>query len=244
MKFLLKVKKLIKSLNKTSSQLEHHAEKSDDIYCFSILQPLLIGLPYLPFNGGALRPFGIAYILNEIIINQRKFILEFGSGLSTIMMARLIKKNNLNSMIYTIEHNHEWACIITNYLKNEDLLQYVKIIKTDLKEIQTSVGKVNWYEKYKILSVIKNEKFDLIIIDGPPANAENIKYSRYPGLTEMFPYFDQDFCLILDDSNREGEREIISTIKKIHGNLNISIVSNTLAVVRVNTTFNPIPVYY
>lgn len=226
------------------SKINHDSKKSDDIYSMSILQPLLKDLPYLPFNGGALRPMCIAYILNEIIINQRRSILEFGSGLSTILIARLIKRNNLNVKIVTVEHNKEWATIIEEYLKNEDLLQYVNIIHANLTEIETPLGKVNWYDYNTVLKGVENKKFDLISIDGPPANGKKIRYSRFPALIKMNDFFEEDFCLILDDANRKGEQKIIKHYMRTYSNLNFTLISDTLAVFRKTNTFNPIPIHY
>ncbi len=244
MDILSKFKYFIKNSNNKNLELDHHSKKSDDIYSMAILQPLLADLPYLPFNGGALRPMCMAYILNEIIINQRKFILEFGAGLSTIMMARLIKKNKLDTKIITVEHNVKWATIIKEYLENENLLQFVNIIKTDLKEIETSLGNVNWYDYNLIKKTIGDEKFDLIIVDGPPANTEKIKYSRFPALVNLTNNFAEDFCLILDDANRKGEQDIIKSFININSDINFSLISQTLAVFRTTNDFNPIPIYY
>lgn len=244
MNVITKFKYFINNSNIKNLELKHHSKKADDIYSMSILQPLLTDLPYLPFNGGALRPICIAYILNEIIINQRKMILEFGSGLSTIMMARLIKKNNLDVKIFSVEHNQEWASIIERYLEKENLRQYVNIIRTDLKEIKTNLGNVNWYEYNTIINNINHNKFDLIIVDGPPANAENIKYSRYPALINMTDNFEEDFCLILDDANRKGEQQIIKSFLDMNQDLSFSLISNTIAVFRTSNNFNPIPIYY
>ncbi|MFB9077346.1 class I SAM-dependent methyltransferase [Flavobacterium procerum] len=245
MSILSKLKYFIKNSNKKNLELNNHSKKSDDVYSMAILQPLLEDLPYLPFNGGALRPVCITYILNEIIINQRKMILEFGSGLSTLLMARLIKRNNINAKIYSVEHNQSWAAIIEDYLKKENLLEFVTIIRADLKEIGTSsFGNLNWYDLNAISSVINNEKFDLIIVDGPPANTEKIKFSRFPAFESLSNNFANDFCLLLDDANREGEKEIIKFYRNKNKEIYFSVVSNTLAVFRTSTGFNPIPIHY
>lgn len=244
MKIYSKFKKFINTSNLNNLELKNHSLKTDDIYSLSILQPLLINLPYLPFNGGALRPICISYILNEIIINQRKNILEFGSGLSTILIARLLKKNNLEAQIITIEHNNEWANIIHEYLVNENLLKYVTIIRTDLKEIETPLGNVNWYDYDIISNALNDKKIDLLIIDGPLANTEKIKYSRSPALFEMNKYLASDFCILLDDANRKGEKDLIRLFKKKNLKIKFQLISKTLAVFRSTEKFNPIPIHY
>ena len=244
MNFISRIKNAIKNNKKFGIELKHHGKKSDDIYSMSILQSLLIGYPYLPFNGGALRPVCIAYILNEIIINQRQQIIEFGSGISTIMMARLVKKNKLNAKIITLEHNEEWAKILKNYLEAEDLLNYVEIVHADLKEITTSLGTVGWYDYDKVLVAIKGIKFDLIIIDGPPANNSKIKHSRLPALEKLKDNLESDFCMILDDVNRKGEQELVEFYKERNKNIKFTLVSETLGVFRTTNKFNPIPIHY
>ena len=244
MNFISKIKKAISNNNTSSAELKHHLKKSDDIYSMAILQPLLVEYPYLPFNGGALRPICIAYILNEIIINQRQNILEFGSGLSTIIMARLIKKNKLNTKIVTVEHNEGWAKILKKYLEDENLLQFVNIVRADLKEVKTTFGTVYWYDYYKVLNTIKGMKFDLIIIDGPPANNPKIKYSRLPALEKLKDNFNSDFCLVLDDVNRKGEQELVDFYKERNTDANYTVISGTLGVFRTTDKFNPIPIHY
>ena len=239
-----RIKAIIEEIDKSSYELSHHSKKADDIYAMSILQPLLTNLPYLPFNGGALRPICMAYILNEIIINQRKEILEFGSGLSTIMIARLIKKNGLNAQLISIEHNKKWSKTLQDYLANENLLQFVKIITVSLKEIETSLGNIKWYDYEMIAPEIIDKKFDFIIVDGPPANEKKIMYSRFPSFFKFEHNLADDFCLILDDANRKGEQELIKYYREHNKNIYYTLVSETLAVFRNTIDFNPIPIHY
>src|SRR5690554_6024531 len=110
---------------------------------YQILQPLMIGYPYLPYNGGALRPFNISFLLNDIIINDRKIVVEFGSGISTILISRLIKRNNLNCQLISIESNLDWKEQLTRILKDEDIHNNTTIINAPLKEITTPFGKNN-----------------------------------------------------------------------------------------------------
>lgn len=230
--------------HKNTKQLTHHSKKADDIYAMSILQPLLSDLPYLPFNGGALRPICMAYILNEIIINQREMVLEFGSGLSTIVMARLIKRNNLKTRVVSIEHNEKWSSILQNYLENEGLQEFVKIVTVNLKDTETPLGVVKWYDYEKFSPVISDIKFDFVIIDGPPANGEEIQYSRFPSLFKLENNLAADFCLILDDANRKGEQELVKYYREHNTTMKYTLVSDTIAVFRSTVDFNPIPIHY
>ena len=56
----------------------------------------------------SLRPFVLVSLLNEIIINKRNTIIEFGAGISTIMPGRLSKMNNLSTVIVSVKENFNW----------------------------------------------------------------------------------------------------------------------------------------
>ena len=44
--------------------------------------------PYLPWGSGALRPAGLATVCNDVVLNVRRRVVELGSGVSTVMLAR------------------------------------------------------------------------------------------------------------------------------------------------------------
>ena len=236
-----KIKNGIKNLK---FEIDLNSKKADDAYAMAIIQPLLNGNQYLPINGGALRPFCMAYILNEILISQRKSIIEFGSGISTILIARLIKLNNLSVKFISIEHNKDWIDVLNSQLKNEGLHDIVEIVHADLVKQNSELGEVISYEFKKIEEVITDIKFDLVIVDGPPANIENNKYSRFPVLLYLKNNLSNNYCFLLDDAERRGENTIIKDYKNRYPNLMFTLVGKTLGVFRNEVGFNPIPIYY
>lgn len=236
--------KLKNIANKIKWEFNVASQKNDDIYAMSILQPLLSGKDYLAINGGALRPFCMAYILNEIIINKRKSVIEFGSGISTILIARLIKENELPVSFVSVEHNIEWIEVLNKQLKKENLTDFVKIEHINLVDQNTEIGKVLSYDSKRVLNIIAGNKYDLIIVDGPPANKREIRYSRYPVFFNFRNNLFNDYCLIIDDANRKGEKEIINRYRNTYTKLEFSLVGKTLGVFRSSLSFNPIPLYY
>lgn len=213
MEFLEKLKKIFNDFQKSNLELKHHQKKSDDVYALSILQPLLQDFPYLPFNSTAVRPVVLSYLVNEIVINNRKSIIEFGAGISTIVMARLLKKNNITAKIVSIEHDPEWVAKLRDLLLQEKLNDFVELIEAPLKEIETELGIINWYDRDILNSKFNALRFDLLVVDGPPGHSSRNKFSRYPAFTEMEKYLNDDCCIILDDVNREGEYKISEILK-------------------------------
>lgn len=199
--------------------------KINDIYSLEIIQSLISQGSYLPLNSGALRPLGIAFILNEIIINKRTSILEFGSGFSTIMTARLAKRNNLDLKIFSVEHDPKWGDLIIKILIKERLDKYVTIITAELKaDNDNSI----WYDKMKIDSIIQNQKFDFVIVDGPPAYSKDLLYARMPVQNFIIEKMNESFCILIDDSNRNGEKKLINELTEKFSETKLISVGDTI----------------
>ena len=212
--------------------------KIEDIYSFNILQPLISNNPFLAFNSGAMRPLGLAFMLNEIAINKRDFILEFGLGISTIMMARLAKENKLNLKIYSVEHDPNWVDIINKQLIYEGIESYVTIITAELSHNKSNI---DWYNEIKINEIIKNIKFDLIIIDGPPAYSESLQLSRFPVNEYLEGKLNHTFCILIDDTNRVGEKKLANVLKTKFSVLQEISVGDSMTAIYKGNFFNSNP---
>jgi predicted O-methyltransferase YrrM len=78
-------------------------------------------------------------MLNDIVINDRKSIIEFGSGLSTIMIGRLIKKNGLDTRVLPVEHDEEWMKALAGILKNENTGDAVTLLHARLRACELQI---------------------------------------------------------------------------------------------------------
>lgn len=230
-----KMKNIIKNINQIEFIKERVGiidSKIEDNYSFNILQPLISNKPFLAFNSGAIRPLGLAHLLNEITINKREFVLEFGLGISTIVMARLAKENKINVKIYSVEHDPNWVEIINKQLIYEGLDTYVKIITA---ELSLNNKGVDWYNELKINEIIKDIKFDLIIIDGPPAYSKSLELSRLPVNDYLDGKLNHTFCILIDDTNRIGEKKLVIDLKaKLTGSQTVTIGDSMTAIYKGN----------
>jgi hypothetical protein len=202
--------------------------KADDIYSISLLQPLLNGYPFLPFTGASLRPFCLVHILNDIVINGRKSIIEFGSGLSTIMMGRLVKKNNLNVTVFSVEHDKEWAKVMEGILDNEGLTEIVTVACIPLKEWELQGSKYNWYDIELLSHSIEARQFDMVLIDGPPAWEKGKEMARYPALPFIREKLSAEHSIYLDDADRPGEQYVLEMWKQRYA-VDFNITNGTFA---------------
>ena len=157
-------------------------------------------------------------ILDEI---QPKNILELGLGQTTKMTSQYAKFNN-DTKVFVVDDNNEWIDTFSNKLSSTDncTLNYVP---SEIFNYKNSENK-----RYKDLkNHVKDEKFDLIIIDGPNGFIENkfCKYSRSNIWDLIENNVANDFIIIIDDSERAGEMNTINHLEKILQKMNIKFYS-------------------
>lgn len=184
---------------------------AEDSLSINYLSALIYGYPYIPFSGSSLRPFCLNHIINDIVVNNRKQIIEFGSGISSIFIGRLIKKNNLNATLLSVEHDLEWSEQLSQMLSKENLDDVVYICYAPLKKCALALDENEWYDTAIIDSAIDNSLFDMVIIDGPPAWMKDKSRARYPAVPYMMGKLNKNYSFYLDDAIRQGEQAIIAS---------------------------------
>jgi len=166
---------------------------------------------YIPFTGWSMSPSTITHVLNDIVVNNRQCIVEFGSGASTFYIAKLLKSNNIEASFFTIESNADWAEKIKKQLEVLDLTNFVTIITAPIKSIDKSLTLDNqelWYGIDKLdehLNTINT--IDLVLVDGPFGGlTPNARFSAVPYLKNKLA---KSFIVFLDDMHRDEEKNIL-----------------------------------
>lgn len=176
-----------------------------------------LGLGYLPHSDSAINSDAIEMILNDIIVNRRMRIVEFGSGLSTIYIAKLLSKDREKECIfYSFEHDIAWVQVVNRLLKQEKISDYVRIVHAPLSPSHEYYKDTSreFYSPEVIRSSLSNiNDIDCVIIDGPPAYMQGGGLSRLPALPALKEWLSDEFSCFLDDVNRDGEKEILEHYK-------------------------------
>lgn len=163
---------------------------------------------YLPWTRSAMRPSGVRFIIDDIIIHNRKSIIEYGSGISTIYIAILLNKFGINAAFTSIEHDKIWHDKIESILNDLQLHNNCSLKYIPLGKSNESFSNTNWYDK-ELLSENLPSKIDMIIVDGPPAYNSALRLSRYPAIPFSRNRLQDEYIVILDDIYRSGERLIL-----------------------------------
>ncbi|MDR1104049.1 MAG: glycosyltransferase [Endomicrobium sp.] len=161
-----------------------------------------------PMRNWAMSP-DVLLKLHEYITNAKpKTVLEFGSGVSTIVICDALSQNNSGRLI-SIEHLEKFMEETMEVIKNENLSLFLDLRLAQLKiwtgEHLCNEKPVFWYDE-KIVDTLDLKEIDLLIIDGPPGNTN--PYARYPALPILYKNLSNKVQVWLDDTNRKDEAEI------------------------------------
>src|SRR5690606_2514229 len=126
---------------------------------------------YIPFTTWTISPSTIQHVLNDIEINQRKSIVELGTGASTFFIAKLLKIKGFKATFFSIESDELWAKNIENQIKRMQLEKYVTIIFAPIVKVSKEISYKDqsyWYDTDILDTRLADvNAIDLVLVDGP-----------------------------------------------------------------------------
>jgi len=194
---------------------EHILSGIRDGLALQQIQPLIADGPYIPWSDSALNATAVSTVLNDIVVNRRSTIVECGGGVSTLCIGSLLREQGrADGHLYTIENDEGWIEVLDEMIKDHKIDKQVTLIHAPLCRTRFSWDKEPWYDTTVLGSKLGNTQIDMLLVDGPPAHQSEIAHSRYPA----GPFFENmlsERCgIVLDDINRDAEREIIQAWEK------------------------------
>lgn len=170
---------------------------------------------YVPWTGASIHPTALVYILNDIIMHNRKHIVECGSGISTLYIASILKNLGIKAVFDSVEHNEDWINVLRNYLASKELLEFVNFVHAPLTPSEMCWKNTDkWYNTSILNREVEETPIDMLLIDGPPANANGERYARYPAIPFFHKKLAQEYTIIVDDACRDAEEEIVGVWSK------------------------------
>ena len=148
--------------------------------------------------------YNYIYVLTRILKDRKPLkILDLGLGISSTIISHYCSKND-NIIHDIVEQDEDWA---TFYKKNNQLSPYttIHILKCLEKEYKGNI--INFYDDFN--SVVNNKKYDFISIDGPKGSE---RFSRRDIVDYIPEILAEDFIILMDDTNRIGEKDTINEI--------------------------------
>lgn len=153
----------------------------------------------LPTADGRAGAYDFLHLLVELVIQRRpEVVVEFGSGISTLVLARALQMNGTGRLV-SFEHKQGFAELARSRLQTRGLTACITVAPLISADCWGCRGK--WYDAASLPPNI-----DLLVVDGPPAYfAPETRESAGPA---VFPYLSDSGILVLDDAKRPGERTI------------------------------------
>jgi predicted O-methyltransferase YrrM len=171
--------------------------------------------PYLPWDSGAIRPAGLATVCNDIVLNGRRRVVELGSGVSTVMLARLFHQRRPRDgfRLVAVEHDAGWAGWVIEQLEREGIGSGVSVVLAPLVPHPRAEPGLSWYDEPTLTkglrTALQGDPIDLLLVDGPPAHASGMGLARYPALPVLLHQLAPGATVVLDDAERAGEQEVL-----------------------------------
>ncbi len=171
--------------------------------------------PYLPWGTGAMRPAGLVTVCNDIVLNGRRRVVELGSGISTVLLARLLcqRRPGGGFRLVAVEHDARWARWVTEQLDREGIGSDVVVVHAPLALHPRAEHGLSWYDEGALngglRTALRGEHIDLLLVDGPPAYAAGHGLARYPALPVLYDWLAPGATVVLDDAERPGEQEVL-----------------------------------
>lgn len=147
-------------------------------------------------NESYAAPLDYLETVARLSVNARGPILECGTGATTILLAILSERRNIE--VWSLEHSLEWKTRLAEVLARNGI-RSVRVCWSPL----IKYGEFDWYEPP--LAEMPNE-FSLVICDGPPGDTKGGRYGLLPVFGNRLP---AGAIILLDDSARPGESEVI-----------------------------------
>ena len=163
--------------------------------------------------------YSLAYSLYRILDEARpQNILELGLGQTSKITSQYANHFGDDVKLTIIESDEVW---IENFSKNLNITDNIKMQALEL-ELFDKDGEEHFRFK-DLINLVENDKFDLVIIDAPlgfvpdPETGEGV-YSKYArsDVWQLIPdNLAEDFIIIMDDHNRDGETNTMEHVKEL-----------------------------
>lgn len=220
-----KISKQNTELTKLRKQLESTVKKemlnaTQQLEAFLNIQSFFTHGEHQPImHGWPISPDFALYLIGLLEKNDYDLILEFGSGTSTVIMAkalaRLQRQNQSKPAVVQIafEHLEQYHTQTLANLQSAGMAGTVEVVLAPLQPYKApNDNTYPYYACQEKLTELANSKQApyrkiLVVVDGPPGSTG--KHARYPAFSIVLNHFkNSQIDFVLDDYFRDDEKEV------------------------------------
>lgn len=162
-----------------------------------------------------MRVPGLVAVCNDVVLADRRCVVELGSGTSTVLLARLLRQRWASGehRQVAVEHDPSWARWVTEQLDREGLAHLATVLHVPLAPHRHGQAGLPWYDDDRLQAgldeALSGALVDLLVVDGPPADTSEKVLARYPALPALATRLASGATVVLDDVERPGEQEVL-----------------------------------
>jgi predicted O-methyltransferase YrrM len=169
----------------------------------SLLQPRA---PLPKLRGWAASPDVLHLLIERIVADQTKVVVECGSGSSSVWLGYAVQRFG-GGRVIALEHDERFAEASRDLVIAHGLQDVVEVRHAPLTTWTSPSGNgetIPWYDTTKVDDL---SDIGLVFVDGPPGAVDPLV--RYPAVPVLLPRCTADAWFVLDDTNRPTEREAV-----------------------------------
>jgi predicted O-methyltransferase YrrM len=170
-----------------------------------------------PTRGWAASPDFLGILARHVMQARPKVILECGSGVSTVVLARTCELNGIGR-VYSLEHQANFTERTRSELHRHGLSGHGEILDAPLTRHTLDGREWSWYG----LQALPPIQIDMLVIDGPPETTGPL--ARYPAGPLLFPHLTPGASVFVDDAHRQDEKEAVARWVREHPDLTCTCV--------------------
>ena len=178
---------------------------------FSLFFTIKPALPLPEMRAWAGSPDLLKKIAEVVLMDKPALVVEASSGVSTLVIAYCLKQLGRGTVV-SLEHDAKYAAASERLVAFHGLQDIATIVHAPLKEVAIDSQKWLWYDS-DLLQM--SAPIDLLVVDGPPDSIQPL--ARYPAVPLLKQQLRTGAKVILDDSDRRDETEIVARWVKEFG---------------------------
>ena len=189
---------------------EHYRQSE---FYSQLLRLLDLDAPIPSTRSWAASPDVLLTLLHHAKRSNPKTILDLGSGMSTLVLA----KSAPEAKVFSIDNSSEYA------EKTKEMLSLHKVINAEVRvaPLMAHASGVDWYDVSQLADI---SDIDLLFIDGPPGS-KNYR-ARHPALYECLSKLSPRAIVVIDDAGRDGEKDLAHEFAKALASHSLEFLSH------------------
>lgn len=143
-------------------------------------------------------------------------IVEIGGGLSTVWLGLAARAEGRGIRLISLEHDESYGAATRAAVARQGLARDVEVRVGALESLVLDGVEAPWYPVALLADV---ERVDLLFVDGPPA--ASAPFARYPAVPVLLDRLRDGALVVLDDTTRRDEREIVDRWSALSGEIRL-----------------------